>query len=139
MICHIGGFPTFCHNGIRDITASLLTKVCHNVATEPRLQTLSGETMTFHSAIIDVGARLDIRARGFWNAAQDAFFDARMFYPKASSNRSSPITAAYRRHENDKKRAYGQRVQEVEHGVSHPWSYHLRAEWARKQLPSIND
>ncbi len=41
MICHMGGFPTIRHNDIRDITASLLTEVCHNVATEPPLQPLS--------------------------------------------------------------------------------------------------
>ena len=39
MICHIGGFPTIRHNEIRDITASLLTEVCH-VATEPQLSAL---------------------------------------------------------------------------------------------------
>ena len=32
MIGHTGGFPTIRHNEIRDITASLLTEVCHNVA-----------------------------------------------------------------------------------------------------------
>ena len=39
MICHMGGFPTIIirRNEIRDITASLLTEVCHNVATEPQL------------------------------------------------------------------------------------------------------
>ena len=29
MVCHMGGFPTIRHNEIRDITASLLTEVCH--------------------------------------------------------------------------------------------------------------
>ena len=120
MVCHMGGFPTIRHNEIRDLTASLLTEVCHNVAAEPHLQPLNGETMAFRSAITDDGARLDTRARGFWNAAQDAFFDVRVFYPNAPSNRSSSITAAYRKHENDKKRAYGQRVREVEHGVFTP-------------------
>ena len=100
--------------------AANLRTVCHNVAAEPHLQPLNGETMAFRSAITDDGARLDIRARGFWNAAQDAFFDVRVFYPNAPSNRSSSITAAYRKHENDKKRAYGQRVREVEHGVFTP-------------------
>ena len=38
MICPMGGFPTIRHNELRDITASLLSDVCHNVATEPRLQ-----------------------------------------------------------------------------------------------------
>lgn len=43
MICHMGGFPTIRHNEVRDMTASLLTEVCHNVATEPPLQPLSRE------------------------------------------------------------------------------------------------
>ena len=50
MICHLGGFPTIRHNEIRDITATLLTEVCHNVATQPPLQPLTGETLTACSA-----------------------------------------------------------------------------------------
>jgi len=84
--CHMGGFPAICHNEIRDITASLLTEVCNNVATEPLLQPLSGESMTARSANTDDGARSDIRARGFWNVSQNAFFDVRVFYPNASSH-----------------------------------------------------
>ena len=63
VICHIGGFPTIRHNGIHDITASLLTEVCHSVATEPPLQPLTGETLSACSANTDNHARLDIRAR----------------------------------------------------------------------------
>ena len=63
---------------------------------------------------------MDIRARGFWNASQDAFFDVRVFYPNASSNRSTTTSSAYRRHEQAKKREYGQRIREVEHGVFTP-------------------
>ena len=37
MTCHLGGFLTVRHNDMRD-NASLLTEVCHNVATEPTLQ-----------------------------------------------------------------------------------------------------
>ena len=65
MICHMGGFPTICHNEIRDITASLLTEVCNNVATEPLLQPLSGETRTARSANTDDGACSDIHAEVF--------------------------------------------------------------------------
>ena len=43
MTCHLGGFLTVRHNDISDITASLLTEVCHNVATEPTLHPLNGE------------------------------------------------------------------------------------------------
>ena len=49
MICHMGGFPTIRHKEIRDLTASLLTEVCSNVATEPALQPLSGEHVSSHS------------------------------------------------------------------------------------------
>ena len=60
----MGCFPTIRHNELRDLTA------CRNVATEPRLQPLSGESMT---AITTDDARLDIRTRGFWSVAQDAY------------------------------------------------------------------
>ena len=120
MICHTGGFPTIRHNEIRDITASLLTEVCHNVATEPPLQPLSGEILNHRTANTEDGACLDIRARGFWNGTQDAFFDVRVFHPNASSYRSLSLQAAFRRHKQTKKRVYGERVRKVEHGVFTP-------------------
>ena len=105
MICHMGGFPTIRHNEIGHITASLLTEVCHNVATEPPLQPLTGETFSARSDNTDNYAHLDIRARGFWNSHQDAFFDVRVFYQNAPSNRSTNV---HRRYEQAKKREYGQ-------------------------------
>ena len=117
MICHMGGIPTIRHNEIRDITATLLTEICHNVATEPPLQPLTNESFVHRTANTEPNARLDIR---FWNTGQDAFFDVRVFYPNASSNRSMTTTAAYRKHESAKKREYAQRVREVEHGVFTP-------------------
>ena len=70
MICPMGGFPTIRHNELHDITASLLSEVCQNAATEPQLQPLSGESMTYRTAITTDNVRLDICARGFWSAAQ---------------------------------------------------------------------
>ena len=63
---------------------------------------------------------LDIRERGFWNGAQDAFFYVRVFQPNASSNTSISLQSAFRRHEQAKKREYGERVCEIEHGVFTP-------------------
>ncbi len=80
MICLMGGFPTIRRNEIHDITASLLTEACHNVATEPPLQPLNGETFTLHSENVEDGARLDVRARGLWNRSQDPFIDVWVFY-----------------------------------------------------------
>ena len=120
MICHMGGIPTIRHNEIRDMTATMLTEICHNVATEPPLQPLTGESFSHRSANTEPNARLDIRARGFWNTGQDAFFDVRVFHPNASSNSSMSISAAYRKHESSKKREYAQRVRDIEHGVFTP-------------------
>ena len=44
------GFPTICHNEVCDLTATLLTEVCHNVATEPPLQPITTETFPHATA-----------------------------------------------------------------------------------------
>ena len=115
MICKRGGFSILRHNKIRDLTANLLTEVCHNAE-----------------------ARLDIKARSFWNPIQDAFFDVRVFHPNASCYRSKDTAAIYRQHESAKKREYNQRIQDVEHGVftplvfstsGGPWSSRHQVEW----------
>ena len=43
-----------------------------------------------------------------------------MFYPIAPSYRNRDLSALYRMHEAEKKRAYGERVREVERGVFTP-------------------
>ena len=66
--CLYGGFPTIHHIEVRDITAHLMSDVCHNVGHEPTLQPISiTEERLYHStANTDDGARVDIRAQGFW-------------------------------------------------------------------------
>ena len=53
------------HNEIRDITADLLSEVCHSVSTEPCLQEITEEQLTHRTANKD-GARLDIVAEFVW-------------------------------------------------------------------------
>ena len=52
----VGEFPSIHHNEIRDITASLLTEVCSNVAIEPQVQPFTGENLNFASANTDDGS-----------------------------------------------------------------------------------
>ena len=93
---------------------------CHNVSVEPHLQPLSREKFTGPSAITDDGARLDIAADGFWDGRHErACFDIHIFNPFASSN-NQPIRVCYKKHENQKRRAYNQRVVGVEHGSFTP-------------------
>ena len=116
-----GGFPTIRHNEIRDVTANLMSEVCHDVSVEPLLQPLSGEHLSYATANREDAARLDVKARGFWGLTQQrAFFDVRVFNPTAPSCRRLQMAACYRRHEEEKRRAYEQRVREVEYGSFTP-------------------
>ena len=63
--CPFGGFPSICHNELRDITAALLSGVCHNVGIEPHLQPFSGESLQYRSSNVEDGARLDVVQRVF--------------------------------------------------------------------------
>ena len=121
--CKTGGFPAVRHNEVRDVTASLLTEVCHGVSTEPHLQSLSGESMShrYRSAITEVGARLDVAMYRFWGGRfEKAFLDVRVFNPSAQSNRHGSLASVYRRHELEKKRQYEQRIRDVEQATFTP-------------------
>ena len=62
--CPEGGLPS---NEIRDLTANLLTEVCHQVHVEPELQPVSApESFTLSTTNIQDGARHDIAMNGFW-------------------------------------------------------------------------
>ena len=102
MTCPCGGFPTLCHNELCNITAKLMTEVCHNVGIEPNLQPLSGERLQQRSANCDDGARLDIVADNFWGDGRRAFFDVRVFYPLAQSYRQISVEACYRSREQER-------------------------------------
>ena len=66
MSCPTGGFPTIRHNEVRDLFAAMLTKVCHDIETEPFLQPLSGEILPQRCNTREDEARLDNSACGFW-------------------------------------------------------------------------
>jgi len=82
MICRHGGLTFIRHNELRDLTASWLWEVCHDVLIEPPLQPLSSEVVTPATANRCDDARTDIHARGFWGRRQGAFLDVqrRTFY-----------------------------------------------------------
>ena len=63
--CHRGGFPSIRHNEIRDITAHLLTEVCHGVGTEPHLQPVTDERLSHRTANREDGPALTSSQRTF--------------------------------------------------------------------------
>ena len=82
---------------------------------------LTGERFPLRSTNTEEGARLDIKAQKFWDKSKKStFFDVRIFNSHAPANCTSSTDACYRRHEREKRRAYEQRVLEVEHGTFTP-------------------
>jgi len=67
------------------------------------------------------GTRLDIAVNGFWEGHfEKTYLDVRLFNPHAPSNRNTSISNRYRKHEVEKKHAYEQCIQEVEHSIFTP-------------------
>ena len=52
--------------------------------------------------------------------SERAFVDVRVCNPFAPSNAASSLSVCYKKHENMKKRAYGQRIWEIEHASFTP-------------------
>lgn len=120
MTCKKGGFICIRHDEVRDLTANMLREVCHDVATEPTLLPLEGENLQYRTANTSPEARVDISARGFWTRGQRAFLDIRIFNPMATCHRGLSLEAAHQRNEQEKTRAYGERILHVDHGSFTP-------------------
>ena len=120
MNCHRGGFVNARHDNIRDLECELLKSVVRDVECEPTLQPVINRQGYKKTAILDNGARLDIRARGFWREGQNAFFDVRVTNADAASQQNSTIKSILQKHESEKKCEYNRRVMEVEHGSFTP-------------------
>ena len=61
-----------------------------------------------------------IRARGFWQSGQLAFFDVRVFNPTAKRYTKQDLSKSYESNEKEKKIRYNNRILEVEHGSFTP-------------------
>lgn len=118
MICPMGGFPTIRHNEVCNLTASLLSTVCHNVATEPcLLEWWVHEVMLYHHCWRGMSRHPSKRILVYCTRC---IFWCEGFHPNASSNNTESLSSVYKRHEDIKKRVCGQRVHEVEHRVFTP-------------------
>ena len=119
MNCKRGGFINARHDNIRDFEASLLSQVCLDVESEPPLQPVTTEFLP-RSANTSSEARLDIRARGFWRRGQHAYFDVRVTNADSASQRNASIRSVLKKHEAEKKRAYNERVMQIQQGTFTP-------------------
>ena len=118
--CKKGGFVAQRHDQLRDMFTNLLGRVCKDVEAEPRLLPVTQETFNFKSANRGDESRLDIKAGGFWQRSQTAFFDIRVTHVNSSSQAGKATSTIFRAHEMEKKREYLQRVLDIEHGAFTP-------------------
>ena len=108
--CKKGGLVSLLKNLVRYITSSLLSEVCKDVRVEPQLQPLTGESFAPSTATGNE-VRVDVCARGFWQAGQMVFFDVRVFNPNARR---------YAKQEPSKTYINIGRIMQVEHGTFTP-------------------
>ena len=95
----------------------MVSEVCSSVAVEPDLQQLLVSREIFHSGSgnWNNGARVDVATDGFWGSGKErTFLDIQVFNPNASGNRRTSLSSTYKWHENEKKRVYCQRINEVD-------------------------
>ena len=109
------------HNEIRDLTAALMSEVCHNVSTEPHLQPMTGEIMSGLSAISRMVHNWILQQLAFRGVNLNGhFLMQRFLILTPSSNQKTLLSACYHSHENEKKRKCHQRICEVEHASFTP-------------------
>ena len=105
---------------------------------EPVLQEVTWETLN-HCANKAPHAHLDIHARGFWERQRSAFFAVQVCHPNADSYRDLTPKQMFKKHENEKKRQYAERVMEIERGTYTPLVSRLQAEWRMSVLSTTAD
>ena len=115
--CQLGGYVIMRHNRVRDLEADLMKEVCHNVQVEPELLPIEKDRLGGNTK---KKARLDVAGVGVWGAYEKTFLDIRIMHPNADSYINKPIDEVYLLHENIKKRAYNERVLQVERGSFTP-------------------
>ena len=111
--CPFGGYPIVRHNEIRNLTANLLSEVCHNVTIEPTLPE-KPSNLPLPSLTLEQDQTLQLMDSGV-AILKKTFFDVRVLNPLAPSNTTPTPSACYHRHEKEKQRAYEQCIRDIEH------------------------
>ena len=103
-----------------------MSEVRKDTEIELKLTTLSGEELKDRMSNNSNKARIDIRARGFWGRRQQAFYDLWIFNPNASRYCSKSLQQCYVVNEQEKKRAYNERILQIDHGTFTPLVFSIK-------------
>ena len=130
--CKKGGFVSIRHNDLRDLLARIVSEVCKDTEIEPKLLPLSAEELHGRTTNRLNEAKLDIRAQGFWNRDQQAFFDIRVFDPNACRYLNKSLQQCHAMNEHEKKRSYNERVFQGDHGTFTPLVFSIYSSMGRE-------
>ena len=106
------------HNCIRDLEAEIMQEVCSDIRIEPELMPLDNNLM--RNGNNAENARLDVSGIGVWGPFERTFLDIRVMHLNAPSYIDKSIDQVYIAHEKEKKRAYNERVIQMEKGTFTP-------------------
>ena len=120
LCCKKGGYVIMRHNRIRDVEAEIMKEVCKDVRTEPELIPITNTEHHNNNGNNTDKARLDVAAVGVWGPLERTFLDIRIMHPNAPSYADKDIKQLYSTHEREKKRAYNERVLQIEKGSFTP-------------------
>ena len=116
--CKWGGYVNMRHDRIRDLEAEFMKEGgCRNVQIEPPLLPIEQDG---HQGNTAEKARLDVVGVGVWGTYEKTFLDVRIIHPNSKSYLKKPIENLYAEKEQEKKRAYNERVLQVEKGSFTP-------------------
>ena len=69
---------------------------------------------------------------GFWERGQQAFFDLWVFNPNACCYHNKSLQECYVMNEQEKKRAYNERILQVDHGTFTPLVFSVNGSMGRE-------
>ena len=120
------------HNDLCDLLARIVSEVCKDTEIEPKLLPLSAEELHGRTTNQLNEAKLDIRAQGFWNRDQQAFFDIRVFDPNACRYLNKSLQQCHAMNEHEKKRLYNEWMLQVDHGTFTPLVFSIYGSMGRE-------
>ena len=98
---------------------------------EPKLTPLSGEELQGSTSNNSKETRVDIRTRAFWEQRKQAFFDIRVFDTNACHYCKNSLQQCHVMNEQEKKRAYNQRILQIGHGTFTPLVFSINGSMGR--------
>ena len=130
--CKKGGFIYTSHDDLRELTANIMSRVCKDTETEPKLTSLSGEELQSRTSNNSSEVKVENRTGGSWERGQQALFELRIFDPNACCYCNKSLQQCHAMNEQEKKRAYNKRILQVYHGTFTPLVFSINGSTARE-------